>query len=149
MPVGVDFSTRLATVRLWDGSPLPAGLSTRLEREYAVLGSVKQQIKEVVAERAEKICMSTDLSVQKVWSELMSEHQIVESVCTRSLLPGHSAPVEVGYSFRAHTRVSTSLEIAFGNRPANNDSTEDAAVSSKMPNQQQVGHLIFSQENRS
>ena len=58
MPVGVDFSTRLATVRLWDGSPLPAGLSTRLEQEYAALGSVKQQIKEVVAERAEKIIPS-------------------------------------------------------------------------------------------
>lgn len=66
MPVGADFLTRLETVRLWDDSPLPAGLRTRLEREYAALGSVKQQIKEVVAERAEKICKSTDVSEEKV-----------------------------------------------------------------------------------
>jgi transposase len=33
LPVQADFLTRLDEVRLWDGSPLPAGLRARLEQE--------------------------------------------------------------------------------------------------------------------
>jgi len=66
MPVGADFLERLTTVRLWDGSRLPAGLRARLEREYAALKSVKEQIKEVQDERSEIICTSADPSVEKV-----------------------------------------------------------------------------------
>jgi transposase len=66
MPVKGDFLERLAGVRLWDDSPLPQGLGSRLEREYARLQFVEQQIKELEAERAELIRTSDDLSVGKV-----------------------------------------------------------------------------------
>jgi transposase len=66
MPVGADFLERLAKVRLWDGSALPKGLRSRLEREYACFQFVNQQIKELEAERTEAIRTSEDPSVVKV-----------------------------------------------------------------------------------
>jgi len=66
MPVKGDFLERLARVRLWDDSPLPQGLRSRLEREYARLQFVQQQIKELEAERAVLIRTSDDPSVGKV-----------------------------------------------------------------------------------
>ena len=66
MPVGADFLERLAKVRLWDGSALPKGLRSRLEREYACLQFVNQQIKGLEAERTEAIRTSDDPSVEKV-----------------------------------------------------------------------------------
>jgi transposase len=66
MPVGPDFLKRLDKVRLWDGSALPKGLRARLEREYACLQFVNQQIKELEAERTEAIRTSDDPSVEKV-----------------------------------------------------------------------------------
>ena len=66
IPVGTDFLERLDTVRLWDGSPLPGGLRSRLELEYACLQFVQQQIKELEAERKKAIRTSTDPSVEKV-----------------------------------------------------------------------------------
>ena len=66
IPVKADFLERLESIRLWNGSPLPAGLRSRLEREYACLQFVGQQIKELEAERKELIRTSTDPSVEKV-----------------------------------------------------------------------------------
>jgi transposase len=66
IPVKADFLERLDSVRLWDGSPLPAGLRSRLEREYACLQFVGQHIKGLEAERKELIHTSTDPSVEKV-----------------------------------------------------------------------------------
>ena len=66
IPVKADFLERLESIRLWNGSPLPAGLRSRLEREYACLQFVAQQIKELEAERKELIRTSTDPSVEKV-----------------------------------------------------------------------------------
>ena len=66
MPVKGDFLERVARVRLWDGSPLPQGLRSRLEREYAQLQFVQQQIKELEAQRAVLIRTSDDPSVGKV-----------------------------------------------------------------------------------
>jgi len=66
IPVKADFLERLESIRLWNGSPLPAGLRSRLEREYAGLQFVAQQIKELEAERKELIRTSTDPSVEKV-----------------------------------------------------------------------------------
>lgn len=66
IPVRADFLERLETVRLWDGSPLPPGLRSRLEREYAGLQFVNQQIKELEAERREMIRTSDDPSVEQV-----------------------------------------------------------------------------------
>jgi transposase len=66
MPVGADFLERLDKVRLWDGSALPKGLHSRLEREYACLQFVNQQIKDLETERTEAIRTSDDPSVEKV-----------------------------------------------------------------------------------
>jgi len=66
IPVRADFLERLETVRLWDGSPLPPGLRSRLEREYAGLQFVNQQIKELEAERREMIRTADDPSVEQV-----------------------------------------------------------------------------------
>jgi transposase len=66
MPVGADFLERLDKVCLWDGSALPKGLRPRLEREYACLQFVNQQIKDLETERTEAIRTSDDPSVVKV-----------------------------------------------------------------------------------
>jgi transposase len=66
MPVGADFLERLDKVRLWDGSTLPKALCARLEREYACLQFVNQQIKGLEVERTEAIRTSDDPSVEKV-----------------------------------------------------------------------------------
>jgi hypothetical protein len=66
IPVRTDFLEKLERVRLWDGSPLPPGLRTRLGREYAGLEFVRQQITELDAERGELIRTSDDPSVEKV-----------------------------------------------------------------------------------
>jgi transposase len=66
MPVGADFLERLGAIRLWDGSSLPPSLRARLEREYACLQFVDQQIQELGAERRELLRTSDDPSVEKV-----------------------------------------------------------------------------------
>jgi transposase len=64
--VTADFLERLAGVRLWDGSLLPPGIRRRLEREYAALQYVEEQIKQLEAERQALIDTSDHPSVQKV-----------------------------------------------------------------------------------
>jgi transposase len=66
LPLHVDFLEKLETARLWDGSRLPPGLRARLEREYAGLQFVRQQIRELEAERGELIERSDHPSVVKV-----------------------------------------------------------------------------------
>ena len=61
-----DFLERLETVRLWDESPLPARLRSRLEREFASWQFVDQQIRELEAERTELIRTSEDPNVEQV-----------------------------------------------------------------------------------
>lgn len=61
-----DFLKRLESVHVWDGSPLLPGLRSRLEREYACLQFVNQQVQEVETERSEAIRTSNDPSVEKV-----------------------------------------------------------------------------------
>src|SRR5690606_23185121 len=51
---------------LWDGSPLPPGVRIRIEREHAALQYVRQQIKELVAEREKLIETSDKPCVQQV-----------------------------------------------------------------------------------
>jgi transposase len=65
-PLRADFLERLDAARLWDGSGLPSGLRARVEREYAVLAFVEQQIKQVEAERKERILTWEDPSADKV-----------------------------------------------------------------------------------
>jgi transposase len=66
MPVQTDFLSRLDEVRLWDGSSLLAGLRARLEREYACLEFVNQQVQALEAERSAMLRTSGDASVAKV-----------------------------------------------------------------------------------
>ena len=66
LPIHIDFLDTLKAARLWDGSLLPPGLCARVEREYASLRYVEQQIKELEAERDELIETSDDPSVVKV-----------------------------------------------------------------------------------
>lgn len=52
--------TQLATFRLWDGSPLPAGVRTRLEREWDRLTLVRTQMTQITAERRRALRTSED-----------------------------------------------------------------------------------------
>lgn len=47
MKLGADFLARLSEVRLWDGSRLPPALRGRLEREWARMQCVADQIREL------------------------------------------------------------------------------------------------------
>jgi transposase len=50
--VRADFRERLATVRRWDGTPLPPGLTARLQHVWAQLTVLTRQVAEVDAARA-------------------------------------------------------------------------------------------------
>jgi transposase len=61
-----DFLACLDTIRLWDGTPLPPGLRSRLEREYERMLLVNKQIKILEAERRDLIRNSTRPDVELV-----------------------------------------------------------------------------------
>lgn len=52
VPLHADFLDRVATVRLWDGAPVPAGLQQRLRRGWAHLVFLNEQLREVDDARA-------------------------------------------------------------------------------------------------
>lgn len=52
---GKHFRADLAAVRLYDGSPVPAGLQAELLREYERLEQVRQQCRELEAQRQERL----------------------------------------------------------------------------------------------
>jgi transposase len=66
LAVGENFLNELESARLWNGSPLPNGLRSRVEQEYAGLQFVQQQIKTLEAERRRLIRTSSDPCVEKV-----------------------------------------------------------------------------------
>ena len=66
LPFQKDFLSRLETVRLWDGSPLPSALHARMEREYERYQLVKQQINQLELEREQAVRTSTALPVEQV-----------------------------------------------------------------------------------
>lgn len=49
--LGDDFERRLATVRLWDGAPLPDGITQRLTRVWRQLAFLDTQLEELAAAR--------------------------------------------------------------------------------------------------
>ena len=71
LAVDGNFLKRVEEMRLWDGKPLPPGLRSRLEREYAAFVQVDQQIKELGAERRELIRTSRHTSDEKVRALLL------------------------------------------------------------------------------
>ena len=66
LPVKTDFLERLEQVRLWDGRPVPPGLRSRLEREYAGYQFVVEQVQGLEAERRRLLRTSTEPNVEQV-----------------------------------------------------------------------------------
>jgi len=66
LEVGPQFREQLKQVRLWDGSPLGPGLQQRLEREWARLELLAEQIAELEKQRRELLKSSEEAAVEKV-----------------------------------------------------------------------------------
>ncbi len=66
LPFQKDFLSRLETVRLWDGSPLPAALHARLKRDYERSQLVKKQIAQLELEREQAVRISTAPALEQV-----------------------------------------------------------------------------------
>jgi transposase len=60
LSVNDEFLTHLPQLRLWDGAPLPAGLTARLRREFAGWQFVQRQILDLETERRTAIRESQD-----------------------------------------------------------------------------------------
>jgi len=54
LEIRADFADRLESAVLWDGSPLPPEMKTRLKQEWARLVLVETQIRELIKEREKK-----------------------------------------------------------------------------------------------
>ena len=66
LAVDAEFLTRLPKLRLWDGSPLPAGLLARLQREFTCWQFVHGQILDLEAERRAVVRSSQEACVAQV-----------------------------------------------------------------------------------
>ena len=66
MAVDAEFLTRLPQLRLWDGSALPKGLRTRLQREFTCWQFVHRQILELEAERRAVLRSSQEACIEQV-----------------------------------------------------------------------------------
>jgi transposase len=60
LPVQGDFRAQLAAVRLWDGTPLGAALTARLEREWAAREAVRTRMRALAAERHACLTVPSD-----------------------------------------------------------------------------------------
>jgi transposase len=66
LPVEADLLERIEKVRLWDGRPLPPGLRSRLQWEFAAYQFMAEQVHELEAERRELLRSSTEPDVEQV-----------------------------------------------------------------------------------
>jgi len=66
LDVDGDFLTHLSALRLWDGAPLPDGLTARLRREFTGWQFVHQQIVELETERRTAIRESQEPAMTQV-----------------------------------------------------------------------------------
>jgi len=66
LAVDAEFLTRLPQLRLWDGSALPEGLRTRLQREFTCWQFVHRQILELEAERRGILRNSQEACIEQV-----------------------------------------------------------------------------------
>ncbi|MGB5549636.1 MAG: IS110 family transposase [Thermoanaerobaculia bacterium] len=64
LKVSRSFLARLSAVRLWDNSPVPAGLRSRLEREYVRWTLVQEQIAELEKQRRSALRTARDRGAQ-------------------------------------------------------------------------------------
>jgi transposase len=66
LPKGTDIRAALATIRLWDGSPVPAALRARLERECEHAHFLRTRSRELERERQRRLTHAQDQAVAKV-----------------------------------------------------------------------------------
>jgi transposase len=66
MPPSGDFQQQLEALRLWDGSPLPAGLRHRLGQEWEHVQVLAQRIGQLEAERRALMQTAEDASMKQV-----------------------------------------------------------------------------------
>jgi transposase len=66
MPHSGDFQQQLESLRLWDGSPLPAGLRHRLGQEWEHVKALAQRINQLEGERRALLQTSADAVMNKV-----------------------------------------------------------------------------------
>jgi transposase len=71
MPPGRDFAQQLEHLRLWDGTPLPAGLRHRLTQEWEHVVALAQRIAQLEAERRAVLQTAEDAVTKKVQQLLM------------------------------------------------------------------------------
>jgi transposase len=71
MPPGGDFSQQLEHLRLWDGTPLPAGRHHRLRQEWEQVVALTQRIAQLEAERRAVLQTAEDAVTQQVQQLLM------------------------------------------------------------------------------
>jgi transposase len=71
MPPGGDFAQQLEPLRLWDGTPLPAGLHHRLRQEWEQVVALTQRIAQLEAERRAVLQTAEDAVTQQVQQLLM------------------------------------------------------------------------------
>jgi transposase len=66
LEVKADFLEELEWVKLWDGSPIPAGIRTLLQREHKRLELVQEQIHQIEVARRETLRTSHDPAIEQV-----------------------------------------------------------------------------------
>jgi transposase len=66
MPPSGDFQPQLESLRLWDGSPLPAGLRHRLGQEWEHVQVLAQRMAQLEAERRALLQTGEDASMKQV-----------------------------------------------------------------------------------
>lgn len=66
LPFGKDFLASLERIRLWDGSALPSGLCDRLKRDAERDALVQQQIRQLEAERRQRVSTSNDPAAKQI-----------------------------------------------------------------------------------
>src|SRR2546425_13321162 len=66
LPPGTDVGAAAKTVRLWDGSPVPAALRARLEREWEHAQFLRTRIRELQRERQRAIAHGRGEAIDKV-----------------------------------------------------------------------------------
>lgn len=66
-----DFGERLESLTLWDGSPLPAELKLRLQREWERLELVERQIRELKKHRAQKVAEGGSVAMRLIGQLLL------------------------------------------------------------------------------
>jgi len=66
LEIRADFVERLESAALWDGNPLPSGMTTRLTQEWERLLLVETQVRELTKQREEKISEGESVAMRMI-----------------------------------------------------------------------------------